>query len=224
MVLAAGGSDGPERDAAMELFCRIYWYPVYAFLRRRGSEPEDARDLAQGFFARIIEQRWLAQVRQRETRFSTLLVAILKNFAVEQHRRDVAQKRGGGVVPLSIDLAQAEQWFGAEPSTTETPERIFERRWALAVLDAALGRLRAECQTVGRGRHFDALSAFLSREPAAGEYDRAAAALRLSPKSVAVAVHRLRAQYRAMVREEVAAGLDDPARIDEELRHLAEAL
>lgn len=223
MVLAAGG-EGPQRDAALDAFCRTYWYPLYAFLRRRGEGAEDARDLVQGFFAQMLAQGWLAGVERRETRFSTLLLTIFQRHLTSEHRRASALKRGGGEVLLSIDLARAEEWWGAEPATTETPERVFERRWALAVLDGALGRLRAECRTVGRGRHFETLSPFLSRDPAAGEYDDAAANLRLNAKSVAVAVHRLRAQYRAMVREEVAAGLDDPARVEEELRHLAAAL
>lgn len=131
---------------------------------------------------------------------------------------------GGGQTPLSIDLAQAELWFGAEPVSGETPERIFERRWALAVLDRALGLLREECETTGRARQFDALAPFLSREPADGEYDTVAATLGMNIRAVAVAVHRLRAQYRATVRAEVAAGINDPTRIDEELRHLAAAL
>jgi RNA polymerase sigma-70 factor (ECF subfamily) len=223
MVLAAGG-DGPQRDSALEAFCRTYWYPLYAFLRRRGEGAEEARDLVQGFFAQMLTQGWLAGVERRETRFSTLLLTIFQRHLTSEHRRASAQKRGGGEVPLSIDLARAEEWWGAEPATTETPERIFERRWAVAVLDGALLRLRNECRTVGRGRHFDTLSPFLSREPSDGEYALAATALRLAPKSVPVAVYRLRAQYRAMVREEVAAGLDDPMRVEEELRHLAEAL
>lgn len=223
VVLAAGG-EGPQRDAALDAFCRTYWYPLYAFLRRRGETAEDARDLVQGFFAQMLSQGWLAGVERRDTRFSTLLLTIFRRFLASEHRRDTAGKRGGGAAPLSIDFAQAEEWFGAEPATHETPERIFERRWALAVLDGALARLREEHHATGRGRQFATLAPFLSREPEAGEYQLAAAELRSNPKSVAVAVHRLRAHYREMVRAEVAAGLFDPARIEEELGHLAAAL
>lgn len=223
VVLAAGG-DGPQRDAALETFCRTYWYPLYAFVRRRGTSAEDARDLVQGFFAHTLEDGWLGGVERRTTRFSTLLLTIFQRHLASEHRKTTAAKRGGGRQALSIDLAQAEQWFGAEPTTDESPERIYERRWALAVLDAALARLRDECATSGRRRHFETLSPFLSREPAPGEYDAIAAGLRLSPGAVAVAVHRLRAQYRGFVRQEVAAGLDDPAQVEEELRHLAAAL
>lgn len=223
-VVLQAGTDGPQRAAALEMFCRTYWYPLYAFVRRRGTAAEDARDLVQEFFARTLEQGWLAGVERRETRFSTLLLTIFQRHLASEHRRATAEKRGGGAAALSIDFAQAEEWFGAEPATGETPERIYERRWALAVLDAALVRLREECRETGRSRHFEALSPFLSREPAPGEYAAAAATLLLSPGAVAVAVHRLRAQFRDLVRDEVAAGLHDPARVEEELRHLAAAL
>ena len=135
--------EGPERTAALEKFCAAYWYPVYAFIRRRGNGPDDARDFTQEFFARLIEKDWLAGVERRETRFSTLLLTILKRFLVNEYERTQTTKRGGGAVPISIDMAQAESWFGAEPSTSETPEKTFERRWALAVLAAALEHLRA---------------------------------------------------------------------------------
>jgi RNA polymerase sigma-70 factor (ECF subfamily) len=223
VVLAAGGS-GPERDAALEHFCQAYWYPIYAFLRRRGATAEDARDLTQDFFAQLLAKDWLAGIERRATRFSTLLLTVLQRFCVDAHRRTTREKRGGSNLPLSLDLAQAEAWFGAEPATDATPERIFERRWALAVLDAALTRLRDDCRLAGRTRLFDALSPFLSRDSAPGEYEAAAGALGLTPRAVAVAVHRLRGDFRAMVREEVGAGVADRAQVEEEMRHLAAAL
>lgn len=223
MVLRAGGA-GPGREAAMEQFCQAYWYPVYGFIRRRGRSPEDARDLTQAFFVRLIEGDWLAEVERRETRFSTLLITILNNFLIKQHRRDGAQKRGGGETALSLDLARAESWFGSEPATAETPETIFEKRWAVAVMAAAVERLRAECAATGKARLFATLEPFLSRQPAAGDYEVAGATLGIPARSVAVAVHRLRQDYRAMVREEVAAGLQDDAMVQTELRALASAL
>ena len=149
MVLSAG-ADGPEGQTAFEAFCRTYWYPIYAFIRRQGRTPEDAQDLTQEFFARLVERNWLADVERGETRFSTLLLTILKNFLINAHEHAAAQKRGGGRAPLSIDQAQAEEWFGAEPVDRETPERTFERRWALALLDAATRRLRAEMESAGK--------------------------------------------------------------------------
>jgi RNA polymerase sigma factor (sigma-70 family) len=219
-----GAGDEKQRDAAWEHFCSAYWYPVYAFIRRRGELPEEASDLTQGFFAKLIEQDWLAQVERRESRFSTLLITVLKNFLIKQHHRDTAQKRGGGDAPVSLDLAQAESWFGAEPSTAETPETLFEKRWAHAVMEAALIRLREECFSTGKTKVYELLSPFLSREPTSGNYEAAAEKLGIAPRSVAVAVHRLRADYRAMVREEVAAGLSDENRVEEELRALASVM
>ncbi len=223
MVLPGGGG-GTERDAAWDHLCRAYWYPVYAFIRRRGEPAEDASDLTQAFFAKLIEQDWLAQVERREVRFSTLLITILKNFLIKQHRCEVAQKRGGGEVPVPLDLAQAESWFGKEPATQDTPETLFEKRWALAVMDAALVRLREECESTGKAKVYAALSSFLSREPVPGDYEAAGMQLCISARSIAVAVHRLRADYRAMVREEVAAGLRDDSMVKEEMQALAAAL
>ncbi len=208
----------------MEEFCGAYWYPIYAFIRRRGTAPEDARDLTQAFFAKLIADDWLAGVERRETRFSTLLLTVLKNFLINEHARDTSQKRGGGAVPLSIELARAEGWFDAEPTSGESPERIFERRWALAVLDAALARLQRECALTGKARWFEILGPFLSNEPQAGDYEKAGTLLGLERGAVAVSVHRLRRQYREVLREEVAAGLHDPERIDEEMNHLRQAL
>lgn len=219
-----GAGEVTMRDAAWGHFCGAYWYPVYAFIRRRGESPEDASDLTQGFFAKLIEQDWLAQVERRDVRFSTLLITILKNFLIKQHRREVAQKRGGGDIPVPLDLAQAESWFGAEPSTTETPETLFEKRWAHAVMEAALGRLHEECLSTGKGKVFELLSPFLSREPSAGDYEAAGEKMHIAARSVAVAVHRLRADYRAMVREEVSVGLRDGKLVNDEIQALAAAL
>jgi RNA polymerase sigma-70 factor (ECF subfamily) len=216
--------DVSRRDRAWDHFCRGYWFPVYAFIRRRGEGPDDASDLTQAFFAKLIEQDWLAKVERRDTRFSTLLVTVLKNFLIKRHHRDHARKRGGGELPVPLDLADAERWFGREPATHETPESLFEKRWAHAVMEAALARLREECEATGKARVFEALGAFLSREPEPGDYEAAAGRLGIQPRSVAVAVHRLRADFRAMVREEVAAGLRDPGMVEEEMKALAAAL
>jgi DNA-directed RNA polymerase specialized sigma24 family protein len=223
MVLQGAGA-ADERKAAWDHFCRTYWYPVYSFIRRRGETADDACDLTQAFFARLIAQDWLNQVERRETRFSTLLITILKNFLIKQHRHEAALKRGGGQTPVPLDLAQAEHWFGQEPATTSTPETLFEKRWALAVMEAALQRLTEEYDATGKSRLCATLGPFLSREPAPGDYEKAAVTLGILPRSVAVAVHRLRQDYRAMVREEVAAGRQDAELVEEELRALSAAL
>lgn len=185
---------------------------------------EDAGDLTQGFFAKLVEQDWLARVERRETRFSTLLVTVLKNYLITQHHRATAEKRGGGISPVSLDQAMAEDCYGREPVELETPDSLFEKRWALAVMDAALDRLAEECEATGKAKVFRALGPFLSREAAAGEYEAAGEELGINPRSVAVAVHRLRANFRAMVREEVGAGLRDAGLIEEEMKALAAAL
>lgn len=223
MVLQAG-TDGPEREAAMEQFCRAYWYPVYAFIRRQGRSPEDAQDLTQSFFAKLISRDWLAGLEKREARFSTFLLTRVKTHLMNEHRDATALKRGGGEETVSFDLAKAEDWFGAEPISQETPERSFERRWALAVLDAAMTLLREQCHAAGKAALFDQLSPFLSREPEPGEYAALATTLAMRENSIAVAVHRLRQQYRDAVRSEVAAGMRDGRLIEEELKHLTECL
>lgn len=217
-------ADESHREAAWNHFCGSYWYPVYAFIRRRGSNPEDARDLTQGFFTKLITLDWLAGVEKRETRFSTLLIAILKNYLINQHAMVTAEKRGGKSTLLPLDAAEAEQWYGNEPANLATPETLFEKRWALAVLEAAARRLREEYESVGKARLHQWLGPYLSREPEPGDYERAGTALGIQSKSVAVAVHRLRSDFRAMVREEVAAGLRDKSLVDEEMRALAAAL
>ncbi len=222
-VEAAGGDPGEQRDAAMAGFARAYWYPLYAFLRRRGESAENARDLVQEFFARLLEKNWLEGVERRETRFSTLLLTIFQRFLASEQRRALAVKRGARIT-FSIDLAEAEQWFVLEPSASKSPEEIFERRWAVAVLAAALGRLEDNCRAAGRGRLFEALSPYLSRQAGPGDYQTAAESLGITARSAAVAVHRLRRELGEAVRAEIRSGLIDPAGIDDEMRHLAAIL
>lgn len=222
VVRLAGGA-GPDRGGALEQFCRAYWYPVYAFIRRRGNSAEDSHDLAQEFFARLVEKDWLARVERRDdARFSTLLVTMLKRFLVNEYERAHTARRGGGQV--AVDFAGAEARIEAESSGGETPEKMFERHWALAVLEAALAALRAETEEAGKARVFEVLSPFLSREPAAGDYETAGAALGLSARTVAVAVHRLRHRYRDFLRAELAAGLLGGTQVEDEMRHLFTAL
>jgi len=218
------GRDGPQRAQALERFCQTYWYPVYAFIRRRGNTADDARDLTQEFFARLVEKDWLSGIERRDARFSTLLLKMIERFLCNEYDRAHRLKRGGGQLLLSIDLALAESWFGAEPATDETPRKTFERRWALAVLAAAHDRLRAELAAADKANHFDVLSPFLSREPNPGDYEAAGAKLDMATRSVAVAVHRLRLRYRDALREELASASDDPKHVEEELRELSRAL
>jgi hypothetical protein len=197
---------------------------VYGYLRRKGLDPHAAQDQTQDFFAELVESNWLAGVARRKTRFSTLLLTVVNRRLVDAHRRETAAKRGGGKAILSLDTMEAERWFGAEPSGGETPEEAFERRFAQAALASALGQMRKAYILADRGEMFERLAPYLSQEPAPGDFERLAQATGGSRSSIASAVARLRRDYRDFVRQEVAAGLVDKSRVDEEMRNLALAL
>jgi len=224
VVLAAGQSGSEAQAAALEKLCHAYWYPLYAYVRRRGHAPEDAQDLTQEFFLRLIEKNWLDGVTPEGARFRSYLLTMVKGFLANAYYRAQAAKRGGGRTIVPLDPQDAEARFATELASTETPENIFERRWALAVLDEALNRLRAAAITADKTPHFDRLHPFLSREPSEGEYAALATQLGMSTGAVGVAVHRLRQRYREMLRATVADTLIDPSQVDEELRHILAAL
>jgi len=224
VVLAASHSDSTRQAAALEQLCRTYWYPLYLFVRRRGNGPEDAQDLTQEFFARLLEKRWLEGVEKNGSRFRSFLLNALNGFLANQYDRASAAKRGGNRQILSLDAGQAERRYLLEPATNETPEKVFDRRWALTVLDRALTRLKEETTATGKARQFDLLNPFLSREPEPGEYAGVAAKLDVSGGAVGVSVHRLRQRYREMVRAEIADTVADPAQVDTEMRELFAAL
>lgn len=220
-IVRLAAREGPEQARALEQFCRAYWFPIYAFIRQRGHSPDDARDLTQEFFARLLEKEWLGGAERRDdARFSTLLLTMVKRFLINDREHTSAEKRGGG--QIAIDFTPAEEWIKLECPSGETPEKMFERHWALAVLEAALERLRAEAGAAGKALHFERLSPFLSREPSRGDYEAAGDALGISAR--AVAVHRLRHRYRDLLRDELAAGHSGRSDVDNEMRHLFAAL
>lgn len=219
-MLAACGPESPEAVQALESLCRTYWFPLYAYVRRRGHGPEDAQDLTQEFLARMLEKNWLADIEPRIARFRSFLLTALNRFLMNEYDRAHTAKRGGGKPLLWLHQEQAEGLYTSEPSTDETPERVFDRRWALAVLDHALKRLREEVGAAGKARQYDLLSQFLSHEAEAGEYSRIAQQLGWSDGAVGVAVHRLRQRYREVVREEVAKTVLSSAQLDDEMRYL----
>jgi len=223
VVLAAQGADSPQAAEALERLCRTYWYPLYAYVRRRGHPAEEAQDLTQEFFARLIEKRWLADADSRRGRFRNFLLTALSHFLAKEWRRSRATKRGGGQVLISIDDT-AEARYAQELASNVTPEKLYERRWALSLFDQALNRLREQYVAAGRTSHYDHLKQFLSVEAAAGEYARLALELEMSTDAVAAAVHRLRQHYRQVVREEVAHTVESPADVDGEVRSLLAAL
>ena len=230
VVLRAGqagvGEGNEERDArdALERLAEGYWLPLFAYVRRRGYDEEAARDLTQAFFARLLERRDVASATPEKGRFRSFLITALKNFLVNQEERERALKRGGGRAPLSIDTEEAVGRLEGLPVDDETPERVFERAWARAVLDRTLARLAEQYAERGKTELFEALAEHLVGGSEGTPYAELAAELSLSVGAVKVAVHRLRARYREELRREIADTLADPGDVEDELRLLFEAL
>ena len=223
VVLAARG-ESPQAQEALEKLCRVYWYPLYAFVRRQGHSPEDAEDIIQGFFARLLQRKDLETVQRERGRFRSYLLVSLKHFLINEQYRARTEKRGGGRPLIPLDEVQAEKKFGQEPADKSTPEKIFERRWAMALLDKVLERLGKEYEETGRVRLFESLRCFLSDEPAEQPQTQIGAQLGLSAGAVKQAVRRLRQRYRELLHEEVANTVATAADIDDEVRHLVAAL
>ncbi len=223
LVLAARDRAEPGADDALASLCALYWYPLYAYVRRRGHGADDAHDLTQSFFARLLEKDFLAAVDRGKGKFRSFLLASCNHFLANEHDRARARKRGGGRRLLSLNAADAEGRYLAEPADDLTPERLFDRRWALALLQEVMGRLRAEFEAKGKARMFERLRGFLVGEKGTG-YRRAADELRLSEGAVKVAVHRLRQRYRELLHEEIARTVGAPEEVEEEIRALFAAL
>src|SRR5215472_16586350 len=223
VVLAARG-ESADAQVALEKLCRVYWYPLYAFVRRKGHNPQDTEDLIQGFFARLLQRKDLETVQRERGRLRSYLLVSLKHFVLNEQLRARAQKRGGGRPLISLDEVEAEKKFGQEPVDKSTPEKLFERRWALAILEKVLERLRQEHEATGRLRLFESLRSYLSDEPAEQSQAQIGAQLGLSTGAVKQAVRRLRQRYRELLHEEVANTVATAADIDDEVRHLVAVL
>jgi RNA polymerase sigma factor (sigma-70 family) len=219
-VLAAGRDDDTRAQEALAALCRTYWYPLYAFVRRQGHGPEDAQDLTQAFFANLLEHRAVAKADPARGRFRTFLLSCLRHFLANERVRAQAQKRGGGCQVVSLDAEAAETRFGAEPLERESPDRAYERNWALALMEQVLQRLRAEQAAAGKAAQFERLRDGLMGEPDAPRYADLAAQLGLSTDAVKMAVSRLRGRYRELLREEIARTVNNVAEVEEEIRHL----
>ncbi len=224
LVVAARDRTAPAARQALAELCRLYWYPLYAFIRRQGHPHDRTQDLTQEFFARLLEKDGLASVDRARGRFRSFLLAACRHFLANQGDRERAQKRGGGRRLVSIDFHGAEEQYGCEPAHAETAEKLFERRWALALLEQVLARLRNEYEGAGRGRLFEGLKDRLTGDARGMSHARVAAQLGLSEGAVKVAVHRLRRRYRDLLREEIAQTLDDPGQVEDEIRALFAAL
>ncbi len=216
----AGGTRSGQSQEALATLCEAYWYPLYACLRRRGVSTDDAQDLTQGFLARVIEKGALARADPARGRFRSFLLKSLTYYAANERDRVVARKRGG---PLP-DLDGAEARYQLEPHSDLTPERLFERRWALTLLSRVLARLRLEFGAAGKEPTFDALKRWLTGDGGGASYRETAAGLGLSEPAVRVAVHRMRRRYQALLREEVGRTVATPRDVDGEIEYLRRAI
>lgn len=219
LVLAAGEAGGPGSEQALERLCGSYWYPLYAFIRRQGNDEETAKDLTQGFFARVLEKQYLTQVQREKGRFRSFLLASLKHFLADEWDKSQAQKRGGGVNHISLDET-CEDRYRMEPADPMNAEHLFERRWALTLLAQARERLRTEFVAAGKTAWYERLECLESGDQQGLTYAMVGAEFDLSESGVKSAVSRLRKRYAELVREEVAHTVSHPDEVDEEIRHL----
>jgi len=219
VVMAAKQGDSSEADAALEKLCRAYWRPLYAYIRRDGQDAAEAQDLTQEFFARLLAKDYLQNLRHQEGKFRSFLLAYLKNFLSEQRRKVGAQKRGGGCMFVSLDATAGEDGYLLEPVDELTPDQVFERRWAQAVLQTALDRLREEYAARDQGALFELLQDYQPREPGGRSYAQLGEELGMTEAAVKSAVQRMRQRHRELLREEIAQTVTRPEEIEEELRH-----
>lgn len=224
LVLRAGRQADTAAHVALEWLCRHYWFPLYAYVRRRVPDVHEAQDLTQEFFVRLLEKDVLAAASPERGKFRSFLLTAMKNFLANEWARARAAKRGGDRERLSLDWDQGESRISLEPQHELTPERVFERQWALTLLDVVVERLQREFIEAGKARQFELLKETLTGDRQAVDYAAVASELEASEDAVRQAAHRLRKRYRELLREEVAQTLTDPAEIEDELRGLFEAL
>jgi RNA polymerase sigma factor (sigma-70 family) len=220
VVLTAGHGSAFSANEALEKLCRTYWYPLYAFLRRQGHTPHDAQDLTQGFFAWLLTNDQLATADPQRGRFRSFLLCRLKGYLLDQRKKARAEKRGGGQVPISLDAELAEERYRQEPASDLAADKIFERRWALMVLETAVSRLREEYAASGREKLFEELKGFQPGEESEGSYAEAAARLNLTESAMKSAIWRLRRRHRQLLRDEIAQTVSGPSELEEEIRYL----
>jgi len=223
IVLAGKQEPTAECEDALASLCASYWYALYAFARRLGYQVEDAKDLTQGFFVRLLEKNYLREFERQRGRFRTFLLAAFRHYAANEYHRAHAQRRGGCCKALSLEFENAEDRYGQEPLDPHTPQQIFERRWALTVLDRALDRVRGE-YSAGKRAWFDRLRCFLTAEPRDFSYRQVAAELETSEGAIRLAVHRLRRRFREALQAEVAETVADAAEIEDEIQFLIAAV
>jgi RNA polymerase sigma-70 factor (ECF subfamily) len=226
LIATLRAHDGEQAQAALEELCTVYWYPLYAYARRSGQTAEAARDLTQGFFAHLLEKELFTLARQERGRLRTFLLTAMQRYLREEWRKGQRFKRGGGAALLSIDEAFAEERYAREPADPATPEKIYERRWALLLLERTLLGLRDEYTASGKADIFEVLKGHLSPDGSEPSGETAGARLGISPAAARMAVARLRARFRERLLREVAASMDaaTEAEVDEEIDALFRAL
>jgi RNA polymerase sigma factor (sigma-70 family) len=220
VVLAAGQEETPQATEALEQLCRTYWYPLYAYVRRHGHSPEDAQDLTQDFFAHLLARGFPRGASPERGKFRSFLLVSLRHLLLDQHRRADAAKRGGGQTVFSLDASRAEERFGGEPQHALTPEKLYERDWAMTLLDHAQSRLHEEYAAAGKGDFYERLKAFPLEGKSDRPFEQASAEFGMTTSALKSAVHRMRSRYRELVREEVAHTVADPSELQEEARYL----
>ncbi len=220
VVLTAGQAASPTAAAALEELCRTYWYPLYAFVRRKGHGPHDAQDLAQAFFARLLEKNYVAQADRERGRFRTFLLAALSHFLADEWDKARRRKRGGGRGMISFDSVSAEERYRLEPIDQLDAAKLYERRWVTTLFDKVLARLEQEFRDSGKGELFNRLKSVLLAENSGSSYAQLGLPLGLKEDAVKQAVHRMRRRYRELFREEIAQTVAGPGEVEDELKHL----
>ncbi len=223
-VLEAGKGDSPAASAALEELCRTYWYPLYAFVRRQGHSPEEAEDLTQGFFERLLEKDYVKLADPERGKFRSFLLFALKNYLTNEWARSTRQKRAGGHPLISLDQAGAEHRYQSETVDQESPEKLFEKHWAVTLLQQVLARLQQEQMEAGRERFFEEVKGWLWGDKGTMGYAQLAGQLGLTEPALKAAVHRLRLRYRELLREEIGRTVATPLEVQEELEGLMAAL
>jgi RNA polymerase sigma-70 factor (ECF subfamily) len=224
VVISAGLTDDTRRSEALETLCRTYWYPLYAYVRRRGFGPEDAQDLTQEFFARLLKKNYPAQADRAKGKFRSFLLLTLNHFLADEFDRGTALKRGGGQALVPLDVETAEGRYLREPADHLSPEKLFDRRWAQNILETAIKRLRKEYGSEMQPEAYAILRGFEPGEQMSLSYAEAAAQLGVSESALKSKIHRLRQRHRELVRDEIAQTVCTNAEIDDELRYLIEVL
>ena len=220
VVLAAGRRRTPQSTQALEQLCQTYWYPLYAYVRRRGYSREDAEDLTQAFFERFLEKNYLEQLDAERGRFRAFLLACLKHFLTNEWHKSRRQKRGGNITHLSLDWQTADTHFQVADTAEPSPDKTFDREWATTLLGKVIKKLSTECDAEGRTKQFTELKIFLTAGKGALPYTDVAKRLDMDEGAVRTAVHRLRKRYRQLLRDEIAQTLSDPTQVDEEMQAL----